>query len=163
MAREVRSRSKKVLLVVVGVIVVAFIGIQFWRLDTTPVPIVQADTIQAGITVPPDVDMVLTRSCGDCHSNQTVYPWYSQMQPVAWWLANHIAEGRQELNFSTFNTYNSRRKEKKLEAICDQVKSGEMPLPSYTWVHRDAILTESEKDAICKWTETATREIKDDK
>jgi len=159
MTQEGRSRFKKIVLVVVVVLVIAFIGIQFWRIDTTPIPIIQADTIQAGITVPPDVDMVLTRSCGDCHTNSTVYPWYSQVQPVAWWLANHIAEGRQQLNFSTFNTYNARKKQKKLEAICEQVKSGDMPLPSYTWIHRNAILTDSEKDAICKWTENAQAQI----
>lgn len=153
---------KKVVLLVVAVLVVTFIVLQFFRIDTTPIPIVQADTIQSGIRVPPDVDMVLTRSCGDCHSNQTVYPWYSQVQPVAWWLSNHIAEGRGELNFSTFNTYNSRRKKKKLEEICEQVKSGEMPLPSYTWVHRDAILTDSEKDAICTWTEEASGQVDGD-
>jgi hypothetical protein len=150
-----------IVLLVVVVLVAAFIVIQFWRIDTTPIPIVQADTIQSGITVPPDVDMVLTRSCGDCHSNATVYPWYSRVQPVAWWLSNHIAEGRGELNFSTFNTYNARKKRKKLEAICEQIKSGEMPLPSYTWVHRNAVLTDSEKDAICKWTETAEASITD--
>jgi len=161
MTQEGRSRFKKIVLVVVVVLVIAFIGIQFWRIDTTPIPIIQADTIQAGITVPPDVDMVLTRSCGDCHTNSTAYPWYSQVQPVAWWLANHIAEGRQQLNFSTFNTYPARRKQKKLEAICEQVKSGEMPLPSYTWIHRNAILTDSEKDAICKWTENAQAQIKE--
>jgi len=161
MAREGRSRLKTIVLLVIAVLVVGFIVIQFFRIDTTPIPVVQADTIQAGITVPPDVDMVLTRSCGDCHTNSTVYPWYSQVQPVAWWLANHIAEGRQELNFSTFNTYTARRKRNKLEAICDQVKKGEMPLPSYTWVHRDAVLSDTEKDAICKWTETATGQVKD--
>ena len=122
---------------------------------------VQADTIQAGMTVPPDVDMVLTRSCGDCHTNSTVYPWYSQVQPVAWWLSNHIAEGRRELNLSTFNTYPARKKKKKLEEICEQVKSGEMPLPSYTIVHRNAVLTDTEKEAICKWTEAASEGIKE--
>ena len=161
MAREGRSRFKTIVLLAIAVLVVGFIVIQFFRIDTTPIPVVQADTIQAGITVPPDVDMVLTRSCGDCHTNSTVYPWYSQVQPVAWWLGNHIAEARQELNFSTFNTYTPKRKRNKLEAICDQIKQGEMPLPSYTWVHRDAVLSDSEKDAICKWTETATAQVKD--
>ena len=161
MAKAGRSRVKQVILLLVGVLVVAFIVLQFFRIDTTPIPIVQAETIQSGIGVPPDVDMILTRSCGDCHSNQTVYPWYSQVQPVAWWLSNHIAEGRAELNFSTFNTYNARRKKKKLEEICEQVKSGEMPLPSYTWIHRNATLTDSEKDAICKWTETASAEVRE--
>jgi hypothetical protein len=161
MAREGRSSLKRVVLLVVVGLVLAFIVIQFWRIDTTTIPVVQADTIQAGINVPPDVDMVLTRSCGDCHTNQTIYPWYSQVQPVAWWLSDHIAEGRQQLNFSTFNTYTARRKQNKLEAICEQIRSGEMPLPSYTWVHRDAILTDSEKTAICKWTETAETQVAD--
>jgi len=152
---------KKVVLLVVVVLVVAFVAMQFWRLDTTPIPIVQADTIHAAVTVPPDVDMVLTRSCGDCHSNATVYPWYARMQPVAWWMGGHITEGRQHLNLSTFNTYTASKKKKKLEAICDEIKSGDMPLPSYLWIHRDAVLTDSEKDAICKWTESATDEVKD--
>lgn len=156
-----RSRLKMAVLLVLGVLVLAFVAIQFWRIDTTPIPIVQAETIQSGITIPPDVDMALTRSCGDCHTNATVYPWYSQVQPVAWWLSDHIAEGRRELNFSTFNTYPARKKKKKLEEICDQVKSGEMPLPSYTWVHRNAILTDSEKDSICNWTESAADAVKE--
>src|SRR5690348_5562219 len=100
MAGEGRSRFKTVVLLFIAVLVIAFIVIQFFRIDVTPIPVVQTDTIQAAVTVPPDVDMVLTRSCGDCHSNQTVYPWYSRMQPVAWWMGNHIAEGRQELNLS---------------------------------------------------------------
>ena len=161
MAPEGRSRLKKIILLIVGLLLIAFVVIQFWRIDTTPIPIVQAETIQAGVTVPPDVDMVLTRSCGDCHTNGTVYPWYSQVQPVAWWLANHIAEGRRELNFSMFNTYQARKKKKKLEEICDQVKSGEMPLPSYTWVHRSAVLSDSEKTAICNWTESASAAIQE--
>ena len=162
MAREGRSGLKRIVLLVVVVLLVAFVALQFLlRLDTTPIPIVQADTIKASVEVPPDVDMVLTRSCGDCHSNATVYPWYSRIQPVAWWMGGHITEGRQELNLSTFNTYAARKKKKKLEAICDEIKSGDMPLPSYLWIHRDAILTDSEKDAICKWTETAEASIAD--
>src|SRR3954454_22653962 len=119
MAREGRSRFKKIVLLVIGLLILGFVVMQFFRIDTTPIPVVQADTIQAGITVPPDVDMILTRSCGDCHTNQTVYPWYSQVQPVAWWLGGHIREGRQQLNFSTFNTYNARKKKKKLEEVCE--------------------------------------------
>jgi hypothetical protein len=161
MAREGGSRLKKIVLLILAVLVAAFIVIQFWRIDTTPIPIVQAETIQAGVTVPPDVDMVLTRSCGDCHTNGTVYPWYSQMQPVAWWLSDHIAEGRGELNFSKFNTYPARKKKKKLEEICDQIKQGEMPLFSYTIVHRNAVLSESEKTAICNWTEAAAAAIQE--
>ena len=154
---------KRIVLLVVVVLLVVFVALQFLlRLDTTPIPIVQADTIKASVDVPPDIDMVLTRSCGDCHSNATVYPWYSRLQPVAWWMGGHITEGRQELNLSTFNTYASRKKKKKLEAICEEIKSGDMPLPSYLWIHRDAVLTDSEKDAICKWTDSASAQIKDD-
>jgi hypothetical protein len=83
------------------------------------------------------------------------------MQPVAWWLSDHIAEGRGELNFSKFNTYPARKKKKKLEEICDQIKQGEMPLFSYTIVHRNAVLSESEKTAICNWTEAAAAAIQE--
>jgi hypothetical protein len=162
MAQEGRSGLKKAVLAIVGIIVVVFIALQFWRVDQTPIPIVEAETIKAGIDVPPDIDMILTRSCADCHSNATVYPWYTNIQPAAWFMNGHITEGRQQLNFSTFNTYSAKKKRKKLEEACDEVKSGGMPLPSYLWIHHDAALSESEIKAICAWAELAAGQVKDD-
>lgn len=101
--------------------------------------------------VPADVMQVLKTSCYDCHSNNTVYPWYASVQPVAMWLGNHIAEAKDELNFSEFGSYSSRRKYKKLEEINSQVKEDEMPLFSYTIIHRNAILDKSKKLLLANW------------
>jgi hypothetical protein len=142
---------KKALKIIAIVAVIALIAIQFFQPDRTNPQIVAADTLQASMQVPAEVDAILTRSCGDCHSDKTVYPWYSNVSPVSWWLANHIAEGRRELNMSVWNTYSSKKKSKKLEEVCEQVESGEMPLPSYLWIHRYAVLREGESKTICDW------------
>lgn len=107
--------------------------------------------------VPGDVLQVLKTSCYDCHSNNSIYPWYSKIQPVAWWMGGHIEEGKRELNFSEFGTYSLRRKYKKLQEINEQVKEGEMPLSSYTLIHRDAILDNNSKLLISTWV-TALRD-----
>src|SRR5260221_6207636 len=87
--------------------------------------------------VPSGVKNILEKACDDCHSNNTVYPWYSKVQPVDWWLTDHINEGKRELNFDEFTTYNLRRQYHKLDEVMKQVKDGEMPLNSYTWIHAD--------------------------
>ena len=103
-------------------------------------------------TVPTDVQTVLKTCCYDCHSNNTYYPWYYNLQPVAWWLDNHIKEGKKELNFSEFAGYNLARQYRKLDDISKQVKEDEMPLPSYTLIHRYAKPSAEQKLAIANWT-----------
>ena len=95
--------------------------------------------------VPDSVTQILKTSCYDCHSNNTVYPWYSKIQPVAWWLNDHIEEGKREINFSEFATYRIGRQYKKMDEIIKQVKEDEMPLSSYTLIHKNAILTQKSK------------------
>jgi len=151
-----RGLIKKIVLIVVAVLVVGFIVIQFFQIDRTVPPVQAAETIEAAVPVPPDISEIIGRSCVDCHSNLTVYPWYTRIQPVGWFMKNHIDEGRRELNFSIFNTYNPRRKVKKLEEICEQVTESEMPLPSYLWIHWNAALKPTEVQALCDWTEAAT-------
>ena len=107
--------------------------------------------------VPTDVLQVLKTSCYDCHSNNTVYPWYASVQPVAMWLGNHIDEGKRELNFSEFGTYSIRRKYGKLEGINNEVKEGGMPLSSYTLIHRYAKLNDNQKLLLANWV-TALRD-----
>jgi len=142
---------KKVLKIIAIVLVVAFVGIQFFRADFANPQINEADTMQTSMQLPPDVDAILTRSCGDCHSNKTIYPWYAHVAPVSWWLSNHISEGRRELNMSVWNTYSPKKKANKLKEICEQVERGDMPLPSYLWIHRDAVLKEGEAKTLCDW------------
>jgi len=112
---------------------------------------ISANDITMVHRVPPDVLQVIKTSCYDCHSNNTVYPWYASVQPVALWLGNHIDEGKHELNFSEFGTYSIRRKYKKFEDINEQVKENEMPLSSYTLIHRNAKLDENKKLLLANW------------
>ena len=97
--------------------------------------------------VPQNVSVILKKACSDCHSNNTVYPGYAQIQPVGWWLNNHIREGKRELNLSEFGSYTIARQYKKLDDMADQVNKGEMPLSSYTLIHTNARLNDTEKQA----------------
>ena len=143
---------RKALKIAAAVVFLVLAVAQFIRPDRAVPPIDPTETLYASAEVPADVQNVLNRSCNDCHSNQTAYPWYSNISPVSWWLQNHIREGRRELNISEWNTYQPRKKGKKLEEICEQVRSGEMPLPSYLIIHREAVLSQSDIDLLCTWS-----------
>ncbi len=142
---------KKTLKILGILIFVGFVVLQFFGIDKTTPPIVPSETLEAAVSVPADISQIMVRSCNDCHTNATIYPWYSNVQPFGWFLKNHIEEGRQKLNFSIFNIYTAQKKAKRLDDVCDQVESKEMPLPSYLWIHRDAVLTDSDAKALCDW------------
>jgi len=145
---------------ILGILIFAgFVVLQFFRIDKTAPPIVQGETLEAAVSVPADVSQIMVHSCNDCHTNATIYPWYSNVQPFGWFLKNHIDEGRQKLNFSIFNTYTAQKKAKRLDDICDQVESKEMPLPSYLWIHRDAVLSDSDAKALCDWAKQESGKI----
>ena len=144
---------KKALKIVAIVLFVAFIVIQFYRPDRTAPLIVEAETLEASTQVPEAVKQILTRSCNDCHTNKTNYPWYSQIAPASLFLASHVEDGRRHLNFSVWNTYETRRKRRKLDEICEQVTERYMPLPSYLWVHWDAKLSDEDIKILCYWAE----------
>jgi hypothetical protein len=120
----------------------------------------QANDISNCMAVSDTVQALLGTSCYDCHSNNTKYPWYAEVQPVGWWLSHHVNEGKKELNFNEFATYNLRRKYKKLEEIAEQVKTGEMPLSSYTIIHKDAVLNNDQKLLITAWANAARDSMK---
>jgi hypothetical protein len=138
---------KKAIKVILLVLAVALIAAQFVRPELTNPPLDPAHELRA----PANVQPILERSCNDCHSNRTQYPWYSRISPVSWWLKDHIDEGRRELNFSEFATYKPRRKAKKFEEICEQVKEGEMPLWQYVPVHPSAKLSDADRETLCTW------------
>ena len=142
---------RKAIKIVIVLLAVAFVVAQFIRPSFTNPPEVAGQTIEASANVPENVNAVLTRSCSDCHSNRTVYPWYSKISPVSWWLAKHIEDGRKELNISEWGTYSAKKQKHKLEEVCEMVNTGEMPLPSYLWAHFDAKLSEDEKKMLCDW------------
>lgn len=104
------------------------------------------------VRIPENVLTLLKKSCYDCHSNHTNYPWYDHITPVNWWVAGHINEGKEELNFTVFGQYKADDQMKMLEGIGETVKSGEMPLKSYLLTHGEARLSEGEKQAIFEWT-----------
>lgn len=143
---------KKLFKIVAISIAAAFLTIQFFRPDFANPPVNQAETLESSTAVPENVLAIINRSCKDCHSNETIYPWYSKIQPSAWFLADHIEVGRKEMNFSVWNTYETLRKRRKLDEICEQVKSRAMPLPSYLWIHWGAKLSGDEINILCEWT-----------
>ena len=108
--------------------------------------------------VPPTVLSSLQKACYDCHSNNTKYLWYDYVQPARMFVEAHISDGKKELNFNEFGSYSNRKQQSKLEAINKQIKSGEMPLSSYTLLHHDAVLTETQKQAIIQWIESINEE-----
>jgi hypothetical protein len=105
------------------------------------------------------VQHILEKACFDCHSNNTRYPWYSNIQPVGWWLQHHVEEGKEELNFDEFRTYSTRGQAKKLHQTVGLVKKGLMPLPSYTWIHSDAKLSEEERRVLSGWADSLAKVI----
>lgn len=108
------------------------------------------------VTIVPDrVQEILKTSCYDCHSNNTVYPWYYNVQPIAWWLNNHVKEGKEKLNFSEFGNYSLEKSDKKLHRIAKTIEESEMPLTSYTLIHRNAVLDETQKQLVIDWAKSA--------
>lgn len=120
----------------------------------------QSHHISAKYPVPAEVNAILEVACNDCHSNLTRYPWYANVQPVASWLAHHVDEGKRELNFSTFTQRKVAVQNHKLEEIIEMVKEGEMPLGSYTWTHRDALLSDAQKQLLVQWAEACMDTLK---
>jgi hypothetical protein len=135
---------KRILLALLVLLLLA----QFVRPPRNNPPVDTAKELRA----PAHVQPILERACNDCHSNRTTYPWYANVTPLNWYLADHIEEGRHELNFSDFNAYKTKRKARKMEEICEQVEEGEMPLREYTWLHPAAKLSALDKQTLCAWS-----------
>jgi hypothetical protein len=126
----------------------ALVVIQFFTVTLNESDIVSQSDFMIVNQVPATIKNRLQVSCYDCHSNNTDYPWYSNIQPSAWYLEDHIQEGKDELNFNEWATYSDRRKNSKLRSIIGQIEEDKMPLDSYTLIHRDAILSDEDKRVI---------------
>jgi hypothetical protein len=118
--------------------------------------------IAATYDVPADIQTILRTSCYDCHSNNTRYPWYAEIQPIGWMLNRHITEGKRELNFSEFASRKPRWQYRKFEEIVEQVEKAEMPLPSYLLAHADARLSDEQKARLISWAREMQLRIKND-
>lgn len=134
-------------------LLVIFIVIQFIHPEKNKATGTQTNFLGTVFPVPENIKAVLNKACNDCHSNNTRYPWYSRIQPVHWWMNHHIHEGKSHLNFDEYTNKNLRFQYHKMEEIAEQVKEGEMPLESYTWMHEDAKLTEAEKKELINWAD----------
>lgn len=143
------SRIKKVLLAA-GIV---FIAIQFIQPAKNINNQVSATDISKTIPVPDNVQTIFKNACYDCHSNNTVYPWYSNFQPMAWFMAGHIKEAKEKLNFSEFGSYSTRRQISKLDGIANSIKDDIMPLSSYKLMHKNARLSTNEKELLIKWAQ----------
>jgi hypothetical protein len=113
-----------------------------------PIP---ANDISKVYSIPPDVHKTLVNKCYDCHSNNTKYPWYANIQPVGWWLAAHVHDGKEHVNFSEFKTYSRKDVTHKLEDLEEVIEDGSMPLKPYTILHKDSKVSPAEANAIKAW------------
>lgn len=148
--------KKKLLWIVLGLIVI----IQFIRPTKNNNPEVSANQIYSMYATSNEVKTILDKACNDCHSNVTKYPWYNNIQPIAWFVSHHVNEGKEHLNFSEFGAYNPKRQSKKLDEVIDEVKEGGMPLSSYTLIHTNAKLSQEEKTTLTQWAQSIMDSIK---
>ena len=138
------SKRGKILLV----IVLALFGIQLVPIPRDNPP------VTAEIQAPDQVRSLLESSCYDCHSNQTVWPWYSHVAPVSWLVYRDVRKARDELNFSLWGEYTDRKRDHKLEEIEEYVSEGEMPLKIYLPLHPDARLSDADRQTLVDWAGT---------
>jgi len=136
----------------IGIALVALLVIiQFFRIDkTNPEVIAENDFINM-VQPEENIKTILKTSCYDCHSNETKYPWYSNIAPISWWVKDHINDGRKHLNFSEWGTYKEKRQRHKLEECFEEVQEGEMPMESYLIAHSEAELSPTQKEELVNW------------
>jgi hypothetical protein len=154
-----REQIRKVLKWTAITLAVIFAALQFIRPARTNPPVDESRAIAANAHLAPEVSAILNRSCNDCHSNQTRWPWYSNIAPVSWFVVNHVNEGRREMNFSDWAGYDSSEQQRYLKKICREVQRGDMPLKSYLRLHDDAQLSNEDVKTLCDWASAETQHL----
>lgn len=148
--------KKKILLFLLLIIV----GMQFIRPDRNESEgVVTANDISQQYHIPAEVRDILKRSCNDCHTNNTIYPWYTNIQPVGWWMQEHVEDGKRNLNFNEFGTYKPKDQDHVMEEIIEVIEKNEMPLNSYLWMHGEAKLSGEDKAILIDWAKKLKAEI----
>jgi hypothetical protein len=143
---------KKTMRIIGLVLGVAFLSAQFVRPAKTNPASDPALSAFAHLDTPPAVAARIKQSCGDCHSNDTRWPWYTNVAPVSWWTIDHVNHGRSHVNFSEWGKLPPADAAKLLEEICEEIEAQSMPLPPYLWIHRDARLSPDDRRSVCLWT-----------
>jgi hypothetical protein len=146
--------------IVVIVLVIGFVGMQFIRPARNSSAQTRGKEISTQFPVPETVQHVLQHACYDCHSNNTRYPWYANVQPVGWFLNHHITEGKHELNFDAFASYPPRKQYHKFKSMERELQEGDMPLESYLLIHRDAKLSADQTAMLVAWSEAMQDSMK---
>ena len=148
---------KKLLIPIIILVIIQFIPISKNQGSD------QSYSIEKGYLVPADVSQILKDACNDCHSNYTTYPWYTNIQPVGFWLNHHVEEGKEHLDFSTFMKLSGKVQKHKLDEVVETVEEGEMPLSSYTYfgLHPKANLSEEQKATLITWAKDLKVKIKE--
>jgi hypothetical protein len=139
----------------------AFLILQVRQPDRTNPPSDPAEAIASHLAIPGDVQAIFDRSCRDCHSHDTRWPLYAYVAPVSWQLAEHVAAGRQELNFSTWGQYDGDAVQDLLTAVCRQIRAGDMPLRQYLRFHPSARLSADDISKVCAWTAAERRRLRE--
>jgi hypothetical protein len=149
--------KKKIIIALLAVLVV----IQFFRPEKNLSDDNTYD-VSTKYPVPENVASILKVACNDCHANKTEYPWYAEVQPIAWWLSSHVNDGKRHLNFSEFTKSPIARQNHKFEETIEMIKEGEMPLASYTWLglHSGAKLTDEQRQTLVDWAQTQMDSLK---
>jgi hypothetical protein len=151
---------KKVLKTTGWLLLIALVIIQFFHPEKNIHPGDQTASLSKLHAIPDDVKAILKKACNDCHTNNTDYPWYSKIQPVDWWLNKHVVDGKRHFNLDSLGAKPAWLRYHKLEEVIDEVKEGKMPLDSYTWIHKDAILTNEEKAKLTGWAQDVMDQMK---
>lgn len=148
--------STKIILAILAVLLI----IQVIRPAKNQGEIYTENHISKLVDVPADVDQILKTSCYDCHSNNTHYPWYTNIQPVGWWMGYHVHEGTEELNFSEFKTYPLKKQLHKLEEVAEVIEEKHMPISSYLKMHKEAELSEEQSQKLISWAKESMNRLK---
>jgi hypothetical protein len=133
--------------------------IQLVRPARTNPPTDPARTMVATAHVTPEASAVLDRACRDCHSNDTRWPWYSNVAPISWFVINHVNSGRRHFNYSAWAAHDEDKKPRILKDICELTRKKDMPMESYLWVHSDARVSDADIAALCTWTDAARPQL----
>lgn len=133
------------------ILLIFFLGLQFFKPDKNSDESNHLAIFIAETNPPKEVREIFQSSCHDCHSNNTEYPWYSNITPVSYWLSGHVNHGKGNLNFSEWDSYNVKKKDHKLEEIIEEIEAGNMPLREYTWTHEEAKLTDTQRESLIAW------------
>jgi len=152
-------RKQKIRGILILLIILVLV-IQFFRPERNISTSASSAAIVNQYPISEEIQGILKNSCYDCHSNNTVYPWYSNIQPFAWWQKSHVEEGKSELNFDEFGRYDLQKQRHKLDEVIEVIQNDEMPLSSYTIIHRSAVLSADKKNKLIAWAQQLRKTIR---